>query len=216
MSDAYTFDAVVLGDRECDAWVHYYRHEWAPFLRDSIGLVSAGFGMGPRRTLVGAWLVLRANQVWAPYPDNDPDAARDFMRRFYAMVKEHGDLAIDPVEASRREVEWWRIHRMHQREDSLTEDVLRSSRAPHESNVAPLVDAVAHLYSYVYAVPEETVREAARLRVEAMGLSDAWVAAGCALTDPTLVVERRTLIASYAALRAAIDERGLSANRRAS
>ena len=32
MSDAYTFDAVVLGDRECDAWVHYYRHEWAPFL----------------------------------------------------------------------------------------------------------------------------------------------------------------------------------------
>ncbi len=29
MSDAYTFDAVVLGDRECDAWVHYYRHEWA-------------------------------------------------------------------------------------------------------------------------------------------------------------------------------------------
>ena len=61
VSDAYTFDAVVLGDRECDAWVHYYRHdEWAPFLRDSVGLVSAGFGKGPRRTLVGAWLVLPA------------------------------------------------------------------------------------------------------------------------------------------------------------
>ena len=111
--------------------------------------------MGPRRTLVGAWLVLRANQVWAPYPDNDPDAARDFMRRFYAMVKDHGDLAIDPVEAARREVDWWRIHRVHQREEGLTEN--------------DLVDAVADLYSYVYAVPGVTVREAAGLRVAAMG-----------------------------------------------
>ena len=78
------------------------------------------------------------------------------------------------------------------------------------------VDAVAHLYSYVHAVPEATVREAARLRVEAMRLSVAWIAAGCSLTDPNLVVERRTLIASYAALRPAVDEPGMSANRRAS
>jgi len=75
------------------------------------------------------------------------------------------------------------------------------------------VDAVAHLYSYVHAVPEATVREAAHLRVEAMRLSDAWVAAGCSWTDPNLMVERRTLIASCAALRAAVDEQGLSANR---
>jgi len=61
------------------------------------------------------------------------------------------------------------------------------------------VDAVAHLYSYVHAVPEATVREAAHLRVEAMRLSDAWVAAGCSWTDPNLLVERRTLIASCAA-----------------
>jgi len=200
VSDAYTFDAVVLGDRECDAWVHYYRHEWAPFLRDSIGLVSAGFGMGPRRTLVGAWLVLRANQVWAPYPDNDPDAAREYMRRFYALVVADGDLYVDPVEAARREVGWWHVHRVHQRETGITED--------------DLVSAVAHLYSYVYGVAEEPIREAARLRVVAMGLSDAWVAAGCSLEDPTLVAERRTLIASYSALRAAIDDHGLADHRR--
>jgi hypothetical protein len=36
------------------------------------------------------------------------------------------------------------------------------------------------------------------------------------VTDPNLVVERRTLIASYAELRAAVYEQGLSANRRAS
>jgi hypothetical protein len=202
VGDAYTFDPVVLGDRECDAWVHYYRREWAPFLRDSLGLVSEGFGLGPRRTLVGAWLVLRANQVWAPYPDNDADAAREYMRRFYALVVADGSLELNPVEAARREVQWWHIHRVHQREDDVTE--------------TELVDAVAHLYGYVYAVPEETVGEAARLRVAAMALSDTWVQAGCSLTDPTLVEERRTLIASYSALRAAIDEQGLAVTRHSS
>ena len=197
MADAYTFDPVVLGDRECDAWVHYYRHEWAPFLRDSVRLVAEGFGLGARRTLVGAWLVLRANQVWAPYPDNDPDAAREYMRRFYALVVADGGLELDPVEAARREVQWWHIHRVHQRQNDLT--------------VNDLVDAVAHLYGYVYAVPEQPVREAAGLRVAAMTLSDAWVDAGRLLTDPMLVQERRTLIASYSALRAAIDEHGLAA-----
>jgi hypothetical protein len=202
VGDAYTFDPVALGDRECDAWVHYYRREWASFLRDSLGLVSAGFGMGPRRTAVGAWLVLRANQVWAPYPDNNPDAARELMRRFYALVVADGNIDLDPVEAARREVHWWHVHRVHQRTDGTTE--------------APLVDAVTDLYSYVYAVPGTTVREAARLRVAAMGLSDTWVAAGCSLTDPTLVEERRTLIASYSALRAAIDTAGVAGIRRAS
>jgi hypothetical protein len=144
VGDAYTFDPVVLGDRECDAWVHYYRREWAPFLRDSLGLVSEGFGLGPRRTLVGAWLVLRANQVWAPYPDNDADAAREYMRRFYALVVADGSLDLDPVEAARREVQWWHLHRVHQRENDVTE--------------TQLVDAVAHLYGYVYAVPEPTGR----------------------------------------------------------
>jgi hypothetical protein len=33
------------------------------------------------RTLHGAWLVLRANQLWAPFPDNYPDRARACMRR---------------------------------------------------------------------------------------------------------------------------------------
>jgi hypothetical protein len=203
VGDAYTFDPVVLGDRECDAWVHYYRREWGPFLRDSLGLVSAGFGMGPRRTVLGAWLVLRANQVWAPYPDNDPDAARELMRRFYALVVSDQNLDLDPVEAARREVHWWHVHRVHQ-------------RVSQDSSVAPLVDAVADLYAYLYGVPGTTVGEAARLRVAAMELSDTWVAAGCSLSDPTLVEERRTLIASYSALRAAIDTAGVAGNRQAS
>jgi hypothetical protein len=187
---ARDFDPEALGNAECDGWVAYYRREWRTFLRAAVGMVRIGFGMRWPRTFLGAWYVLRANQVWAPYPDNDPDKAREYMGRFYALTVRDGQLRIDPVEAARREVEWWRIHRMHQRADELTEDDLTQS--------------LVELYSYVYSVAPESVREAAHQRVVAMRHSDEWVAAGCKLDDPTLAAERTALLASYRALRAAL------------
>ena len=187
---ARDFDPVALGNAECDGWAAYYRREWVPFLKAAVGMVRIGFGMRWSRTLRGAWLVLRANQVWAPYPDNNPPQARAFMRRFYALVVRDGQLKIDPVEAAWREVEWWRVHRMHQRDDQLSEDDLTA--------------ALVELYSYVYAVPPDSVSDAARHRVVAMRHSDEWVAAGCNLDDPLLAAERAELVASYSALRAAV------------
>ena len=187
----WSFDPVRLAAHECDAWVGYYRRDWRLVLTAAVGMVGEGFGMGRPRTLHGAWLVLRGNQVWAPYPDNDPDAAREHMRRFYALVFADGHPHLDPVRAAKLEVEWWRVHRMRQHADEVTEDELTSA----------LVD----LYAYVYQVPDATVRQAARLRVEAMDCSDRWVGAGCDLADPLLAQERRLLVASYTALRDAID-----------
>ena len=82
-----TFDPVRLADLEYRAWVGYYLRRWPQVLIASVGLVREGFGMDWYLTLHGAWLVLRANQLWAPYPDNDPNRARACMRRFYAPVK---------------------------------------------------------------------------------------------------------------------------------
>ena len=65
-----------------------------------------------------------------------------------------------------------------------------------------LTTSVARLYSYVYSVGAR-VRPAARLRVEAMRLSDEWVAAGCDLANPVLA-ENGTLVESYRALRTAV------------
>lgn len=180
------FDAVALGRLETDAWASYYRREWVRALRAFVGMVGEGFGLGPRLTLVGAWHVLRANQAWAPFPRNDPDAARASMRRFYALVAAHSELTRDPARAAELEVEWWRIHRVRQRDDA--------------AGRADLEQAVVDLYAHVYSTPRDSVREAARCRVEAMDLSDAWVAGGCDLADPHLAAERRALVASYAAL----------------
>ncbi|GAA0953697.1 hypothetical protein GCM10009554_58420 [Kribbella koreensis] len=190
MSGPRSFDPVVVGNRETDAWVAYYRHDWIKFLRSSVGMVAAGFGMSRARTLAGAWYVLKANQLWAPFPDNQPDGARAYMRRFYELVADSEHF--DPAEAARLEVEWWRIHRAHQHDSSVTR--------------VQLEDALVELYSYVYKADKEAVRPAAAHRVDAMDYSDRWVAAGCKLDDRLLVEERRALVASYAALRIAVED----------
>jgi hypothetical protein len=186
-----TFDPVRLGRHEATAWVAYYRRRWFTFLRAAVGMVRTGFGMPWPRTVRGAWLVLRANQAWAPYPDNDPDRARALMAQFYALVLATHREPFDAVRAAELEVEWWRAHRYLQRE------------AP-DGDLGPLVDALTALYAYVYGVPAEAMRPAAELRAQAMQTSDAWVAAGAAPDSPSIARERDELIRGYTLLRAAL------------
>jgi hypothetical protein len=189
-----SFDPTRLGGYEADAWVAYYRRRWGTFLRASLGLVREGFGLPPGATLRGAWLVMRANQAWAPYPDNDPDAARACMRRFYTLVAARHGETFDLDEAARLEVAWWRVHRYLQREASDGSVV----------TVDDLTAALAALYSHVYGVAPERVRPAAAHRAAAMEISDAWVAAGADPTSPAIAAERTELIEGYALLREAV------------
>jgi hypothetical protein len=184
-----SFDPRAVGALECRAWETYYRRKWAAFLIASVGLVRAAFRMSWPRTLVGAWLVLRANQVWAPYPDNDPDAARALMTRFYRLLRKSEGLRLDPVRAAQLEVEWWRAHRENQHGAEAGEE---------------LVAALTALYAYTYEADPGGVRPAAALRAEAMDVSDRWVAAGSDPEDPLLAEERALLVRSYASLLAAV------------
>ncbi len=193
------FDAVALGRLETQAWASYYRREWLTAMRAFLGMVGQGFGLGPRWTFVAAWHVLRANQAWAPVPDNDPDAARAAMLRFYRLVLAHSDLTFEPVRASELEVEWWRLHRSRQRDTGGARPDT-AGRLPATTSLSELEEALVDLYSHVYSAPRETMHAAARRRAEAMDLSDAWVAGGCDPADPRLAAERRALVASYAAL----------------
>jgi hypothetical protein len=186
-----SFDPRLVGARECRAWETYYRRKWAAFLLASVGMVRAAFGMGWPRTLVGAWLVLRANQKWAPVPDNDPAAARALMTRFYGLLVAGEGASIDPRRAAELELEWWRAHREAQHGGSSEPD-------------GALVAALQDLYAYTYSVDPAAVRLAAELRATAMVVSDQWVTSGCDPDDPRLARERALLIRSYAALLAAV------------
>jgi hypothetical protein len=186
---ARSFDPRRVGGLETATWVTYYRREWIAFLRVAVLVVRHTFGLSWPDTVRGAWLVLRANQLWAP-ADNDPAGARRAMARFYAIVKlRHGE-AFDPVRAAELEVEWWRVHREHQHNPELSEK--------------SLIDALAALYAYLYAVPGPAVRLAAEQRALAMRYSDRWVQEGCEMSSALVAEERAALVRSYAALLAAI------------
>ena len=193
--ERFAFDPVAVGRSECQAWVGYYRRDWPHMLAGALGMVRHGFALGPLGNVKAAWHVMRANQLWAPYPDNDPVAAQQHMARFYRMAKQAGRLNVDPQVAAELEVAWWQAHRQQQHDAQYGDDVL----------VASLI----RLYCYLYRANPDDVRRAAQLRVEAMRLSDAWVVAGCHLDDLTLARERLALVASFAALREASDRRAL-------
>jgi hypothetical protein len=187
-----SFDPVRLADLEYQAWVGYYLRRWPQVLIASIGLVRAGFGMDWYRTLHGAWLVLRANQLWAPNPGNDPEGAQASMRRFYTLVAlTHGEPA-SPARAAELEVTWWRVHREGQHP--------AHGAGPAEQ----LVSSLTRLYSYVYSEPEAALRPAALERARAMDLSDQWIREGRRPDSALLPLEHAALVRSYAALLAAV------------
>ena len=82
----------------------------------------------------------------------------------------------------------------------------RDANVREELDARPLVDALAALYSYVYAVPEREVRVAAEQRALAMEHSDRWVDDGRDPTSPLIDEARAALVRSYAALLAAIHQ----------
>jgi hypothetical protein len=155
----------------------------------SVLLVRYAFGMDWLRTVHGAWLVLRANRLWAP-AEGDPAGARRCMRRFYALLRLSYSEPADPAAAARLEVEWWAVHRAHQRGET--------------GGSEPLVDALSALYAFVYRADPASVRPAALHRAAAMDISDRWVEEGCDPGSPLLAAERAALIRSYAALLTAV------------
>jgi len=186
-----SFSPLRVGHLEAAVWVAYYQREWARFLALSVLVVRTAFGMDWIRTLHGAWLVLRANQLWAPPPPkSDPAGARRCMRRFYALLRlTHGEPA-NPARAAELEVEWWRVHRIHQRGE--------------DGDTQPLVDALSQLYAYTFGIDEAALRPAAEYRARAMDLVDQWVTEGRRMDSPLLPPMRSALVRSYAALLAAV------------
>jgi hypothetical protein len=117
------------------------------------------------------------------------------MARFFAIVARAHALTIDPVRAAELEVDWWREHRILQRERT-------------DDDETALVGALARVYGYLYDQPELNVRDAARRRARAMRISDAWIGDGCDLADPRIAAERAELVAGYTSLRKVIGARG--------
>ena len=97
-----SFDPRRVGRLECATWVTYYRREWLKFLVAALEITRHAFALSWPATLRGAWLVLRASQLWTPYPNNDPDGARRCMRGFScAPTRRYSPPSTAPEAAAR-------------------------------------------------------------------------------------------------------------------
>ena len=188
-----SLDPQRVAQHECTLWVAYYRREWMRFIRTAVSGIYHVPELGWLSTIRASWFLLRATQLWAPCPDNDPVAARRAMERFYGVLKQHSDEPFDPAEAARLDVELWRVHRVQQHSNAASD-----GRA--------LVDALTALYAYAFGVPETVVRIAAEQRALAMGYCDQWVRAGCDLESSLIAQKRAALARSYASLAAAVQQ----------
>lgn len=185
-----SFDPARAGRLECAMWVAYYRREWPALLRSAVFLIRHVLGLSWPSTIRGSWLVLRATQLWAPFPNNDPVAARQTMERFFRLVTRHYGEPFDAAEAARLEVEWWHVHREDQH-----------SNAGGDGRA--VVDALVALYVHALGVPDAAVRGAVEQRALAMRYSDQWVRDGCDVQSPLIARQRSALVASYAGVLAA-------------
>jgi hypothetical protein len=187
-----SFDPQLVGALECAAWVAYYRRDWLAFLASGIQVSRNVFGLSWKATIQCSWLILRANQLWAPFPNNGPERSRRMMERFYRIVQRLYTEPFDPATAAEREVQWWRIHRDNQ-------------HSPSRNAFPALADALSRLYSHVYGVSEPSVRRAAEQRAFAMRYSDRRIREGCPPDSALIDRERAVLVRSYAGQLAAVD-----------
>ena len=186
-----SFDPVVVGSLEATAWAAYYRRDWLRFGWAAVTLARRAFDLSWPATLASSWLVLRANQLWAPFPDNRPARAQRAMERVYRIIQRQSGERFEPAVAAALEVRWWRVHR----------DMHHTHLADGEHALA---EALASLYGYVYGVPTASVRLAAAQRALAMRHTDRWVQDGCQADSPLLGEARQALVRSYSALLDAI------------
>jgi hypothetical protein len=183
-------DPIFVAQIETEAWMAYYRRRWLTFARLGVLLARRQLRLSWPLTFYCAWLVLRANQLWAPYPANNALRAERAMQRFYRLLGRRSGEAFDPSTAARLEVDWWRIHR------ELQHGRIRKADA--------LGIALARLYAHIYGLPEATLRGAGDARARAMQSSDRWVLAGCPAHSPLILEVRDALIDSYEALLRAV------------
>jgi hypothetical protein len=181
------FEPEVVGQLEQQAWEAYYYREWPRLFQLLLELIQGKFGLSTAQALEAAYLATRAQVAWAERGATD-GVAEDYMRQFYALVREPSGGEYDPDRAAALEVAWWAVHR---------------NRAQYPDTTA-LVEALAALYAEIYRLPVDAARPAAEHRAVAMEASDRWIEEGKVRGSPLLDTVRTELVLCYRALQDAL------------
>ena len=105
-----TFDPDRVGQLEQEAWAAYYLRDWPGLFGLLLNLIEGQFGLSPAQALEAAMLATRAQVVFAERGAAGGEA-EDYMRQFYALVREPSGGQYDPDRAAALELGWWVVHR---------------------------------------------------------------------------------------------------------
>jgi hypothetical protein len=172
-------------------WAAYYLHEWPTLFDLMLRMTRGAFGLSLPQAVYASYLNTQAQIVWSKQGAQD-GLAEEYMRRFYAYVREPTGGKYDVDKAARLEVNWWAVHRN------------RNLYSDHSA----LAQALADTYAEVYQMPAERLLPAGEARAAAMDLSDQWNREGKDRNSPLLGQIADLLVKSYTSLSAAVGSPG--------
>jgi hypothetical protein len=181
------FDPETVGRAEQQAWAAYYLHRWPTLFDLMLRMTRGAFGLSLPQAVYAAYLNTCAQIVWSRQGAQD-GLAEEYMRRFYASVKEPTGGRYDVDTAAKLEVQWWAVHR-------------NRDRYPDHSALAR---ALADSYAEVYQLPAARLLPAGEARATAMDLSDRWNREGKDPGSPLLDQIATLLVTSYQSLSDAV------------
>jgi hypothetical protein len=181
------FAPETLASLEQAAWEAYYYRQWPRLFWLLLQIMRTQFGLSWAQSVYGAYLNTRAQVVFARQGDLGGEA-QEYMRQFYALVREPLGATYDVDRAAAAELNWWVVHRRRHEYADYTE----------------LVAAMAALYQEVYGVPADKLQAAALGRVRAVDASDQWLDQQMPPGSPLLTQVREELFDGYTELKSAI------------
>lgn len=181
------FSPEQLASLEQEAWEAYYYRQWPRLFWALLQVMRGQFGLSWAQALYAAYLNTQAQLAFARQGDQGGEAA-EALRRFYALVRQPLGASYDVDRVAAAELRWWVVHRQRHNDPGYT----------------ALTQAMTELYAELYGVPAERLTTAAAGRVQAVVVSDQWLAAGQPAGSPLLGQVRAELLTGYRALKAAL------------
>jgi hypothetical protein len=183
------FDPNEVARLETAMWRSYYSRERVKLFREMSELLRTQYNLPYLRSNTIAYQAAKAAFAFKDGHNRaEYERALPYLVNFYSSIRKVSDVPFDVDRAAKLEVEWWIIHREHER------------HAPGD-----LDRALAELPAELYGIPAERLMEHGRLRAEAMTIRDKKAEAG-GVTDADWAKIDDLLHASWQSLYKAVNE----------
>lgn len=151
------FDPDKVAYYEKGGWEAYYDRKWLTAFGLMVRLSHEQFSMPWPTAIAAAIDIVRASRAFAPL-DNDVPAAQRFLEAFYSKAARHVHLSADAATLADLEMRYWIVHRQL---------AIRRQQDHADSEIEPMVEALARLHAALFGGTEDAMRASAGLRAQA-------------------------------------------------